>query len=109
LHNDGLVAGLYLNNLDMGVDSLLIISSNVQVYFIGSNTWDSSNFLLEVIRRLIIPSTAFTSWPWFPEPGVIFLWLSGVANGCCGPPPDQDSTIRRAWWRCNLRRKADSD
>jgi len=42
--NDGLTAGLYLNNLLMGLDSLLVISSNVQVYFKSSNTWDTSNF-----------------------------------------------------------------
>ncbi|MCG3147856.1 MAG: hypothetical protein PCFJNLEI_01297 [Verrucomicrobiae bacterium] len=44
--NDFQMAGLYLENLFMGTDSLLIIDTNVQVYFINSNNWSLANIRL---------------------------------------------------------------
>jgi hypothetical protein len=44
--NDGLTAALYLNNLFLGQNSLLIIDTNIQVYFINSNNWGLANIRL---------------------------------------------------------------
>ena len=44
--NDKLMSGLYLNNLVLGQNSLLIIDTNVQVYFINSNNWGLANIRL---------------------------------------------------------------
>ena len=78
--NDGLTAGLYLNNLLMGLDSLLIISSNVQVYFKSSNTWDTSNFVLEGNPTYDNAFNGLHQLVVVPEPGVLFLWLCGVGT-----------------------------
>jgi filamentous hemagglutinin len=78
--NDGLMAGLYLDNLLMGLDSLLIISSNVQVYFKSSNTWDTSNFVLEGNPTFNNSINGLHQLAVIPEPGVMFLWLCGVAT-----------------------------
>ena len=71
---------LYLNNLDMGTDSLLMISSNVQVYFISSNNWTLANVQLlgnpnynqtfDGIHQLVV----------VPEPAIVLLWLSSIAT-----------------------------
>jgi len=75
-----LTAGLYLNNLLMGLDSLLVISSNVQVYFKSSNTWDTSNFKLEGNPTYDNAFNGLHQLVVVPEPGVLFLWLCGVAT-----------------------------
>jgi len=78
--NDNLEAGLYLNNLIMGADSLLLISSNVQVYFITSNNWSLANVqlagnptynqLFDGIHELVV----------VPEPAIVLLWLSSIVT-----------------------------
>ena len=78
--NDGLMAGLYLNNLEMGVGSYLIISSNVQVYFEGSNTWTSFNYLLEGNPTFDNSISGLHQLAVIPEPGVAFLWLCGFVT-----------------------------
>lgn len=78
--NDGLTAGLYLDNLLMGFDSFLIISSNVQVYFKSSNTWDTANFLLEGNPTFDNAINGLHQLAVVPEPGVVFLWLCGFVT-----------------------------
>jgi MYXO-CTERM domain-containing protein len=53
---------------------LLIISSNVTVYFQNSNTWSSANFAL-----LGGELHQFFAVAVVPEPSVAMLWLSGLA------------------------------
>jgi hypothetical protein len=78
--NDDQEAALYLNNLYMGTDSLLLISTNVQVYFINSNNWSLANIQLENnpnydqlfngIHQLVV----------VPEPAIILLWVSSIVT-----------------------------
>jgi len=70
--NDGLKAALYLENLVLAPDSLLIISSNVDVYFITSNAWTAANFDLlgdAELHQLVV----------IPEPNTLMMWSFGVA------------------------------
>ena len=78
--NDNLEAALYLNNLFMGTGSLLLISSNVQVYFITSNNWSLANIqlagnpnydqLFNGIHQLVV----------VPEPAIVLLWVSSIVT-----------------------------
>ncbi|HLX68164.1 MAG TPA: hypothetical protein VKV04_00935, partial [Verrucomicrobiae bacterium] len=78
--DDNLTAALYLNNLFMGTDSLLLISSNVEVYFITSNNWNLANVQLignptydptiSGIHQLVV----------VPEPAIVLLWLSSIVT-----------------------------
>ena len=44
--NDNQRAALYVNQLLMGLNSLLIVDTNVSLYFVGSNNWTAANFVL---------------------------------------------------------------
>jgi hypothetical protein len=78
--NDNLQAALYLNNLFMGTGSLLLISSNVEVYFITSNNWSLANIqlagnpnydqLFNGIHQLVV----------VPEPAILLLWVSSIVT-----------------------------
>jgi len=86
--NDFLTAGLYLENLYLGVNSLLIIDPNVQVYFRNSNNWSLANI------RLLNNQGSFYGDAYdynntisglhqitvIPEPNVALLWLAGAAT-----------------------------
>jgi hypothetical protein len=76
--NDNLMAGLYLQNLFMGQNSLLIISTNVQVYFINSNNWTSANFVLEDNVGYDNSLNGLHQLLVIPEPAIVLLWLSGA-------------------------------
>jgi fibronectin-binding autotransporter adhesin len=79
--NDGQMAAIYLQNLFMGANSMLIISSNVQVYFINSNSWGAANFFLE--NQNVLRDQTFDGihqLAIIPEPAVLLLWLSGIAT-----------------------------
>jgi hypothetical protein len=78
--NDNLTAGLYLNNLFMGVGSFLIIGTNVQVYFINSNTWTSANYLLEGNPTYNNMLNGLHQLIAVPEPNVLMLWISSFAT-----------------------------
>ena len=78
--NDNLTAALYLNNLSMGLNSLLIISSNVQVYFASSNNWNASNFILEGNAGYGNSISGLHQLILVPEPSVVLLWLGGFAT-----------------------------
>lgn len=75
--NDGLTAGLYLGSLQMGLNSLLIISSNVQVYFLSSNNWTSANFILEGNPTYDNSINGLHQLVTVPEPSVLMLLLLG--------------------------------
>lgn len=78
--NDSLTAGLYLYNLNMGLNSLLIISSNVQVYFYSSNNWGAANFILEGNPTYDNAYNGLHQLLAVPEPSVLmFLLLGGSA------------------------------
>jgi hypothetical protein len=81
--NDGQRAALYVDNLILGADSFLIISSNVEVYFLTSNSWGAANFALlggghgtgGELHQLGLDAAAAV-----PEPSVMLLWLGGAAT-----------------------------
>jgi hypothetical protein len=75
--NDNLMAGLYLNNLILGQNSLLIISTNVQVYFINSNNWNTANFLLEGNPTFNNTFNGLHQLTSVPEPNVLMLLVAG--------------------------------
>ena len=75
-----LTAALYLNNLDMGTDSLLIISTNVEVYFINSNNWSLANVQLEGNPNYDQIFDGIHQFVVVPEPSIVLLWLSSIAT-----------------------------
>jgi hypothetical protein len=78
--NDGLMAALYLDNLNMGSNSLLLISANVQLYFINSNNWTMANIELEGNPGMDNSINGVHQFALIPEPSVLLLLLSGVAT-----------------------------
>ncbi len=72
------VNALFVNDLWLFGGSQLIISNNVDLYFVNSNGWNSANYTLlgnaELHQLQENPIDAV------PEPGVILLWLSGGAT-----------------------------
>ncbi|MGD1017975.1 MAG: autotransporter-associated beta strand repeat-containing protein [Verrucomicrobiia bacterium] len=78
--NADLTAGLYLNNLDMGTDSLLIISTNVEVYFINSNSWSLANVQLQDNPNYDQTFDGIHQLVVVPEPTIVLLWLSSIAT-----------------------------
>jgi autotransporter-associated beta strand protein len=75
-----LTAALYLNNLDMGTDSLLIICTNVEVYFINSNNWSLANVQLEGNPNYDQIFDGIHQFVVVPEPSIVLLWLSSIAT-----------------------------
>lgn len=88
--NDGLKAALYLNDLVMHAHSLLIISSNVEVYFVTSNSWGAANFALlgsgelHQLQLLVVP-----------EPSALLLWYVGLATAIAARRRKTTSLARR--------------
>jgi hypothetical protein len=78
--DDNLEAALYLNNLDMGTDSLLMISSNVEVYFISSNNWSLANVQLQGNPNYDQTFDGIHQFVVVPEPSIVLLWLSSIAT-----------------------------
>jgi len=84
--NDFLMAGLYLENLFLGANSLLIIATNVQVYFKNSNNWSLANIRLENNQASLFGGDAHDynneisglhQIVIVPEPNVLLLLLGG--------------------------------
>jgi hypothetical protein len=48
---------LYVDNLLLGLNSLLIISDNVEVYFRTSNSWSSAHYSLLAAANCISSTT----------------------------------------------------
>jgi hypothetical protein len=69
---------LFVNDLWLFGGSQLIISNNVDLYFVNSNGWNSANYTLlgnaELHQLELNPESAV------PEPTVVLLWLSGGAT-----------------------------
>jgi hypothetical protein len=87
--NDSLTAGLYLENLFLGPNSLLIIATNVQVYFKNSNNWSLANIRLENNQSSLYGGDAgnydnaisgLHALAVVPEPSVLLLWLGGFVT-----------------------------
>jgi hypothetical protein len=78
--DDDLTAALYLNNLDMGTDSLLIISTNVEVYFINSNNWSLANVQLQGNPNYDQTFDGIHQFVVVPEPSIVLLWLSSITT-----------------------------
>jgi autotransporter-associated beta strand protein len=78
--NDGLDAALYLDNLYIGSNSLLLIAGNVQLYFINSNNWSMANIELEGNPGLDNSISGIHQFAVIPEPSVVLLWLCGFAT-----------------------------
>ena len=78
--NDGQEAALYLDNLYIGSNSLLLIAGNVQLYFINSNNWDMANIELEGNPGLDNSLNGIHQFAVIPEPSVLLLWLCGFAT-----------------------------
>ncbi len=67
--DDGQRAALYVENLFMSANSFLIVDTNVTIYFKGSNSWGSANYLLlddAELHQILIP-----------EPSLLLLIVSG--------------------------------
>ena len=81
--NDNWRGALYVENLELGIGSYLIISSNTSVYFLNSNTWSSANFELlgggfrtgGELHQFAPLSPAVQV---VPEPEVLLLWGIGA-------------------------------
>jgi len=87
--NDFLMAGLYLENLFLGVGSLLIIDTNVQVYFKNSNDWSLANIRLVDNQASLFGGDTYDydnsisglhQLTIIPEPSVALLCLAGFAT-----------------------------
>ena len=75
--SDGNNAALFVNDLWLFASSRLIISNDVRLYFVNSNNWSLANISLlgnAEIHQLLSPMVVI------PEPGVLFLWIAGVAT-----------------------------
>ena len=69
---------LFVNDLWLFDSSDLIISNNTVLYFVNSNTWSMANVTLlgnGEIHQLELQQVASV-----PEPGVLLLWLCGLAT-----------------------------
>ena len=78
--NDGLVAGLYLNTLTLDPGSLLIISSNVELYFQTTNgvTGIGLGTLGAGDNVLILGGGSFHQLTVVPEPSILMLLSIGA-------------------------------
>ena len=80
--DDNLRAALYVTNLLMSANSYLIISSNLSVYFLTSNSWGAANF--DLLGGSLLADQGqlhqFAMLSAVPEPGVLVLWMAGGAT-----------------------------
>ena len=76
--DDNKMAGLYLENLILGQNSLLIIGTNVQVYVKKSNDWSLANILLENNPTYDNSINGIHYLFVIPEPGVLTMYAAGL-------------------------------
>ena len=106
--NDGLVAGLYLSSLVLGPNPLLVIDTNVQVYFVNSNNWSLANIRLLNNQSPDFGGDAFSynntinglhQLVLVPEPNVLRLWSVGALTVCFlrrrGRSKDKRASVRQ--------------
>ncbi|MGA2605815.1 MAG: autotransporter-associated beta strand repeat-containing protein [Verrucomicrobiia bacterium] len=76
--HDGLESALFVNELDLDPGAHLIISNDVQIYFITSNAFTSSQVTLlgDAGLHLLTSDASLV----VPEPSVVLLWLSSIAT-----------------------------
>jgi hypothetical protein len=74
----GLQSALFVNELDLNPGAHLIISNDVQIYFITSNAFSSSQVTLlgDAGLHLLTSDASLV----VPEPTVVLLWLSSIAT-----------------------------
>jgi hypothetical protein len=74
----GLQAALFVNELDLAPGAHLVISNDVQIYFITSNAFSSSQVTLlgDAGLHLLTSDASLV----VPEPAVVLLWLSSIAT-----------------------------
>ena len=74
----GLQSALFVNQLDLDPGAQLIISNDVQIYFISSNAFTSSQVTLlgDAGLHLLTSDASLV----VPEPTVVLLWLSSIAT-----------------------------
>jgi hypothetical protein len=74
----GLQSALFVNELDLDPGAHLIISNDVQIYFITSNAFKSSQVTLlgDAGLHLLTSDASLV----VPEPSVVLLWLSSIAT-----------------------------
>jgi hypothetical protein len=74
----GLESAVFLNELDLNAGAQLIISNDVQIYFISSNEFSSSQVTLlgDAGLHLLTSDASLV----VPEPSVILLWLSSIVT-----------------------------
>lgn len=76
--DDGQRAALYVDNLILGEQAFLIISPNVEVYFLNSNSWTSANYaLLGGGHGVGGELHQFVGLSVVPEPGTLVLLVLG--------------------------------
>jgi hypothetical protein len=69
---------LFVNDLDLFGDAHLIISSNMDVYFVNSNNWSLANITLLGNAEIHQLEATGASLSVVPEPSVLLLWLAGA-------------------------------
>ncbi|MEI8064217.1 MAG: hypothetical protein WCH84_09160, partial [Verrucomicrobiota bacterium] len=70
---------LFVNDLFLAADTRLIVSDNMRVYFVNSNSWNMSQVTLlgnAEIHQLIIGGVPVA----VPEPTVVLMWLAGAVT-----------------------------
>jgi hypothetical protein len=68
---------LFVKNLFIGSTSALIISNNMTVYFINSNTWSLAN--VQLLGNASIHQLQLTEFVAIPEPSILLLLMVGGA------------------------------
>ncbi|MCG3147896.1 MAG: hypothetical protein PCFJNLEI_01337 [Verrucomicrobiae bacterium] len=85
--DDGFLAGLYVENLFLGANSLLIIDTNVQVYFRNSNNWTLAN--IRMVNNQGLGGDLYTydnsisglhQLVIVPEPSTLLLLIGGLGT-----------------------------
>ena len=78
----GPTGALFVNDLFLFDLSHLVISNNMRLYFVNSNSWDMANITLLGSAEIhqLNSLTATTNLLVIPEPNVLLMWLSGVVT-----------------------------
>ena len=72
----GFTNALFVNDLFLFGGSTLVISNDMQVYFVNSNTWNLANITL-LGNAQIHQLTGLGASLVIPEPNVLLMWLCG--------------------------------